>query len=321
MSSERGIQVGLDAHGNVMITGDNNRVTVVHGSRTIITADDSPPPAIGPNPYLGLAAFTEAEADRFFGREALTRRLWEQFRDLQSPPPGEQIPRLLPVLGPSGCGKSSVVRAGLIPELARQPLPGRRATRVVFTVPGAHPLESLGRVLAQLVHGETSAARTREQTGELRQRNQAGRHDGLRRIADELPDLASAPLVVLVDQFEEIYTLCEDADERDAFVANLLEAASDPGGGVTVVLTLRSDFLGHTQRHAGLNQLIARQSVIVPAMTVEELREAIARPAEQAGHPLGPGLFFHRNSGGGWVAGKSQYSQQLHGRQDELGRD
>jgi len=289
MNSERGIQVGLDAQGNVMITGDNNRVTVVHASRTVSTADDSPPPAIGPNPYLGLAAFTEAEAGRFFGREALTRRLWAHFRDLQSPPPGEQILRLLPVLGPSGCGKSSVVRAGLIPELARQPLPGRRATQVALLVPGAHPLESLGRVLARLVHGETSVARTEEQTAALRKRSQAGRHDGLRRIADELPDLASAPLVVLVDQFEEIYTLCEDAEERDAFVANLLEAASDAGGGVTVVLTLRSDFLGHTQRHARLNQLIARQSVIVEGMAPEELRDAIARPAEQAGHPLESG--------------------------------
>jgi tetratricopeptide (TPR) repeat protein len=93
--------------------------------------------------------------------------------------------------------------------------------------------------------------------------------------------------VVLVDQFEEIYSLCKDTNERKAFIENLLCAASDPTGNLSVIITLRSDFLGETQRHPGLNQVISSdQSVIVPAMTESELRRAIAEPAKQAGHPL-----------------------------------
>ena len=65
-----------------------------------------------------------------------------------------------------------------------------------------------------------------------------GEHDGLRRISDSLPEIAFSPLIVLIDQFEEVYTLCKDRCERDAFVSNLLDAVADPSGRVSVVMTL-----------------------------------------------------------------------------------
>ncbi|MDX2242159.1 MAG: hypothetical protein NW224_15855 [Leptolyngbyaceae cyanobacterium bins.302] len=193
----------------------------------------------------------------------------------------------MPIYGPSGSGKSSLARAGLIPDLARHPIPGYNQARVAVLVPGTHPLESLGTVLARIATQDlTPVAKTREFARELKQVNEAGEYDGLRRIASVIPDITISPLVVLVDQFEEVYTLCKDSTEREAFVGNLLNAAGDRAKQVTVILTLRSDFLGEIQKHPDLNRLFSEQGYLVPAMNLEELRQVIAKPAELAGYPL-----------------------------------
>lgn len=250
MPDDRHIQIAGDAAGNTVITGDRN-VVIIYIAQVIEPERPSVATAVGPNPYQGLSAFTEREADRFFGRERLTEQLWDVFRALHDSPPGESAPlRLLPILGPSGSGKSSLIRAGLIPELARRPLPGLRMPRVAVVTPGAHPLEALAGVLARLATNDpTPVAKTREFAGELQQRNVHGAYDGLRRVAVALPEIGTSPLIVLIDQFEELYSLCDDADERDIFVGNLLHAAADLAAQVSILLTLRSDFLGHTQHH------------------------------------------------------------------------
>jgi hypothetical protein len=160
--------------------------------------------------------------------------------------------------------------------------------RVAVLVPGTHPVEALAGVLAKVATQDPMpVTKTREFTTELNLPTAAGLYDGMRRIADLMPQIKDSPLVVLVDQFEEVYSLCKDTNERQAFIENLLCAASDPTGNLSVIITLRSDFLGETQRHPVLNQVIGSdQSVIVPAMTEDELRRAIAEPAKQAGHPL-----------------------------------
>ena len=194
---------------------------------------------------------------------------------------------MLPVLGPSGCGKSSLARAGLIPELARRPLPGRKRARVTIFTPGTHPVEALAGVLAKIATNDISpVAKTREFASELKRVNDAKEYDGLRRIADLLPDITLSPLIVLVDQFEEVYSLCKDTTERQAFIENLLHATGDPAARVSLILTLRSDFLGETQKHITLSQAITGNGFIVPAMSRDELERAITLPAEQAGHPL-----------------------------------
>jgi WD40 repeat protein len=240
--------------------------------------------AIGPNPYKGLLAFHETDGDRFFGRDPQIKELWEKFRDLHE---DESATRLLTIYGPSGSGKSSLARAGLIPELAREPLPGRDRARVAVLVPGSHPLEALATVLARIATEDaTPVAKTREFAAELKEVNSEGVYDGLRRIGDALPEIADKPLIVLVDQLEEVFTLCEDPAERDAFVGNLLCAAADRSKRVSAIVTLRSDFLGATQKYPLLNQLIASQGYLVAAMSPEGLREAITKPAKMAGHPL-----------------------------------
>src|SRR5262245_45401310 len=157
MTGERTISIGRDASGNVLVTGDGN-VVVVQTTRTLAVATELPvAPDIGPNPYRGLEAFREEHADRFFGRETLTNKLWMVFRDLHQLPIGAQVPlRLLPIIGPSGSGKSSLARAGLVAELARRPLPNRSEARVGVLTPGSHPIEALALVLARIATGDAT---------------------------------------------------------------------------------------------------------------------------------------------------------------------
>jgi hypothetical protein len=139
---DRSVSVSRDAGSNAIVTGDHNNVRVVVFQSVAERRDPEPAAseAIGPNPYMGLSAFHEEDADRFFGRETQITRLWDKLQDLQQQPdPGQVRPRLLPILGPSGSGKSSLARAGLIPELARRPLPGWKDSRVAVLTPGAHP--------------------------------------------------------------------------------------------------------------------------------------------------------------------------------------
>lgn len=239
---------------------------------------------IGANPYQGLLAFQETDGDRFLGREKEISILWEKLCILHEE---ISVTSVLPIFGPSGSGKSSLARAGLIPELARRPLPGRDRARVAVLVPGTYPLESLATVLARVATNDpTPVTKTREFAAELAQANSSGKYDGLRRIINVLPETEVSPLILLVDQFEEIYTLCKDAVARDRFVENLLEAAQEESQQVLIIITLRSDFLGEIQKHPELNRLFSRQGFLVPAMDEEELRQIIAKPAELAGHPL-----------------------------------
>ena len=243
------------------------------------------PPVSQKNPYRGLAAFQPEDAHLFCGREALTRTLWQRFEALFEKP---DAVRLLPILGPSGSGKSSVARAGLLAALARSPVPGPQPLRIAIVKPGERPIESLARALVPLLPLDSTVLPANRQLEIERLLNDGEiPSQGLRRFAADLPDIAASPLCILVDQFEELYTLCKEPKERDTFVGILLHAASDACRHVSIVLTLRSDFLGETQRHHNtLNQLIAQEGVIVPGLSPEELRDAIAKPAQQSGRPL-----------------------------------
>ncbi|MDJ0719776.1 MAG: tetratricopeptide repeat protein [Prochloraceae cyanobacterium] len=278
------VEISQDSIGNTIING---QLIIIETQRPIKKKETSTEAKIGPNPYKGLLYFDETDSDRYFGREAQIKKLWEIFNQLHQQ---EESLRLLPILGPSGCGKSSLARAGLIPSLARRPLPARKKARVAILTPGTHPIEALAGVLAKIATNDIApVTKTRELTKELKISSDSGEYDGLRRIADLLPDINSSPLIVLVDQFEEVYSLCKDTDARQAFIENLLHAAGDRAARVSVILTLRSDFLVETQKHIQLSQAITRQGFIVPAMSKEELRDAISLPAERAGYPLDKG--------------------------------
>ena len=248
------------------------------------TVTDATAQSVGPNPYKGLAAFQETDGDRFFGRDQPIQDLWQRLRDLFE---DQNAVRLLPIYGPSGSGKSSLARAGLIPALAKQPLPGYEQARVAVFTPGTCPLEALANVLAQIATDEmTPITKAAEFRSALATPDKLGTYNGLRQIADIVPRITASPLFIVVDQFEEIYSLCEDESAREAFIANLVVAAQERSRRVAVILTLRSDFLGQVQSSPMLNQLFSKQGVLVPMMDRAALREAIAQPAEQAGHPF-----------------------------------
>jgi hypothetical protein len=135
------------------ISGDARGVVIAgskaEGIATEKVSDLSPgskPP--GANPYEGLLYFEEADGIRFFGREKVTGALYARLTALLEI--DTDRPRILPVLGPSGCGKSSLVRAGLVPRLARERAARLVEPRVLVLTPGSHPLEALARALARL---------------------------------------------------------------------------------------------------------------------------------------------------------------------------
>jgi hypothetical protein len=248
------------------------------------------PSELGENPYQGLKTFRENDGDRFFGRDEQIAILLEKFHGLHV---HSGTVRILPIYGPSGSGKSSLARAGLIPALGKQPLRGKDRCRVVSLTPGLRPLETLANVLAQIITNDPMPVEKAEEFERvLKKENNHQKFEGLRRIASTLPDIDFLPLIILVDQFEEIYTYQAQNhqfgnDERDAFVENLLCAAGDPSQNVSVILTMRSDFLGKTQQqHEILNTLFSSQGHLVPAMQREQLAIAITEPAKRAGYNI-----------------------------------
>jgi energy-coupling factor transporter ATP-binding protein EcfA2 len=277
--------------GSFLLSGNNNQVTI-YGSVIKTQEKTTTPAQLKANPYQGLLAFQERDYQRFFGRDRQIKTLWTKLRDLYEQ--NQQL-RFLPVYGPSGCGKSSLVRAGLIPELVRHPLPVCDSVRVATLIPGHRPLEALAMVLAKVATNEpTPIAKSEEFLAVLEKPcavkpGMLGHEQefcGLRKIAALLPEIHTSPLIVFVDQFEEIYSLCDSPGEREAFISNLIQAASDRSQQVTVVVTFRSDFLRELQQDPPLYHLFSEQGVLVRPLLVEELHEAIAKPAELADHPL-----------------------------------
>jgi len=228
-------------------------------------------------PYQGLQPFQEADADFFFGRSALIQRLVEALRE----------GRFLAIVGPSGSGKSSVARAGLIQALRQEGLPGSDRWRFVTFAPGVRPIEELAISLGPIVPKLSGHRAAAQFIADLR-RDETSLHLALRlALSAEEPAVRA---LFLVDQLEEIFTLCQDETERQMFIENLLYAAGASGGRATVVLALRADFYARTAGHRELADLIAERQVPVTPMEEAELKEAIVEPAQRVGLSLEPGL-------------------------------
>jgi WD40 repeat protein/serine/threonine protein kinase/DNA-binding SARP family transcriptional activator len=223
------------------------------------------------NPYKGLRYFREADAPDFFGRDALIRHLLARLE-------GET--RFLAVVGPSGSGKSSAVHAGLIPALRRGALPGSEDWFVVTMQPGSTPFERLEEALLRV-----ASEPPRDLLGQIR-----GDEQGLLRVLEEVLPGEDDALVLVVDQFEEIFTLVDDEAERAHFLASLLAAASGSGGRLRLVVTLRADHYDRPLQYAGFGELIRQHTEVVLPLSPEELEQAIVRPAARVGVTLEPGL-------------------------------
>ncbi len=251
------------------------------------------PPAPGEPPFKGLSFFDEADAGLFFGREALTAQLVAQVCDCLAPDHGQY--RVLTVIGASGSGKSSIVRAGLVPalRLLAPPAEGSIARSgpesqpafqdsIYVITPTAHPLEALA---ISLTRTADSVMATTALMDEL-VRDPRSLHFAAARIAH----LGGASHVLLVvDQFEELFSLCHDEAERRAFVDNLLYAAQAPGPTI-VVIALRADFYAQCVPFENLRQALCERQIYIGAMSPEALRRAIEEPARLGGWTFEPGL-------------------------------
>ncbi|MCC3777848.1 helix-turn-helix domain-containing protein [Streptomyces sp. UNOB3_S3] len=243
----------------------------------------------GACPYRGLSPFGAEDARWFFGRDeavaGVVSRLTERLR----------APGPLMVMAPSGAGKSSLLRAGLVPALRRGvlPVPGSHAWPVILLTPGDRPVEELLDRLAKA----TGAPRRllgkalEDGPGTLAATVRAAT-DGLRPADSE----ARIAPVIVVDQFEETFTLCHDVSERLSFVAALLALAGDrqdAGDGVPtalVVLGARADFYDRCLAHPGLATSLQHGHVTLGPMSDAQLRDAIVAPAREAGLKVEPGL-------------------------------
>jgi WD40 repeat protein/transcriptional regulator with XRE-family HTH domain len=233
-------------------------------------------PASGLPPYKGLRCFDESDAEWFYGRERLTELLVETLIGL-----AESEQRFLAIVGASGSGKSSVVRAGLTPALRWRP--GSSGWPIITLTPGAHPLESLAAGLS----GEARMrAPARKLADEL-----ASRPEKLSETLEKLCKLANAAHAVLVvDQFEELFTLCRSEREQAAFIEALTLAAATAGGVAVVVIVLRADFYAQCARFDSLRLALARRQEYIGSMTGEEMRRAIEEPARRGHWELEAGL-------------------------------
>jgi WD domain, G-beta repeat len=238
----------------------------------------------GQCPYRGLRVFDVDDAPFFFGREALVQWLLNELRPAAE---GQPINRFLAIVGSSGSGKSSVARAGLVAALRRDDISTSSRWSVAICRPGSDPLESLAVALSRAGNVGQGAPALAELIAEF-QKNEKTLHLIARQsFPENAPDMR---LVVVVDQFEEVFTLCRKEELREALVRNLLYAAKVAQGQTLVILTMRADFYGKCAANAELAAAFSDHHILVGPMTDDELRLAIERPIQLVGCELEAGL-------------------------------
>lgn len=223
------------------------------------------------NPYKGLRAFQEADAVDFFGRESIISRLVQRLR-------GQGVEsRMLVLVGPSGSGKSSLARAGLLPALRRGAVPGAGKWVYPIMTPGTTPLtefeQAVGRMAAVSPDGLAEAVRANPERVNV--------------LLDKVLQ-PGTEFALVIDQFEEVFSLASDEDERSAFLNMLVALARNPRA--RVIMTLRADFYDRPLLHPAFGDLVRDCTEVVLPLSATEMEAAIVRPAERLGVTFEPGL-------------------------------
>ena len=223
-------------------------------------------------PYRGLEVFYAEHEPNYFGREAMVRKLLGRLGETN----------FVAVVGPSGCGKSSLVRAGMVPALRKGDLPGSEKWQVETFLAGDDPLRALALALVHLLMPDATPVDRLTEARKLADHLRDGTlaiADVLAQLKDQCPGLPR--LILVADQFEEVFTLCGDEAQRRSFLQTLLQAAKAPW--VAVVLALRADFFGRVLDDEAFGRRVDAGLVSVLPMSREERREAVERPALRAG--------------------------------------
>jgi hypothetical protein len=216
----------------------------------------------GSGPYRGLASFSPAERDVFFGRDVETAEVLERLR--------AQAGVIL--AGPSGSGKSSLALAGVVPAVEEGALGGGVVYAAVVLTPRVHPVASLAAALSRAM-----GTPEKELAAFLRSTP--------RRLGESLREAlpASSGVVVVVDQLEEIATLARDPGEAADFAAALASLAEVSSPGLRLVATVRADLMDRLFAQEALRPVLTRGFYPVRPLVGEALRRAIEEPARAAG--------------------------------------
>lgn len=222
------------------------------------------------SPYLGLKPYHRDDFELFFGRRYATKALVQEIAYSYEPS------GLVVLVGASGAGKSSLLEAGLIPALADS----TNEWAIATVKPGSSPMVSL-RTAIDGIMGE-SVVPAVSSASPLREDSITVALDGWATDRRRL---------LIVDQFEELFTICEDEQERDAFLTVLEHAAAlRPDHASIVIIAVRADFYARCLDYPILASALNRHSYVLDSMRLDELAEVIARPAELAGLVLESGL-------------------------------
>ncbi|MCB8984024.1 MAG: hypothetical protein H6659_09375 [Ardenticatenaceae bacterium] len=222
-------------------------------------------------PYVGLDAFQASHSGYFFGRERLVGRMLEKLEN----------GRFLAIIGPSGSGKSSAVLAGLLPRLQIGALPGSASWRYYpRLVPGSNPLQYLAQTLRADFN---SHAEWEQETGDAFRKN-------THQLANLVNRANDRPAVFVIDQFEEIFTLCASEETRQVFIDNLLNLIADETARHTLIITMRTDFESQLMRVTAFQRPYEQAQIRVTPMNAAQLHEAIKKPADKVGLRFADGL-------------------------------
>ena len=228
-------------------------------------------PAHPDNPYKGLRAFGETDAPDFFGRDRLLEELADRLPSSS----------LLVLAGPSGSGKSSTLRAGLLPALRTGSLSAAARWRIATMQPGTHPFPQLEAALLAVAPPIPPLDLSSQLVGDDL--------DLLRAALRVVPD-DDDRLVLLIDQFEDLFLQVSDEDVRDRFLRNLVEVLEDPHSRCTVILAVRTDLLDRPLAHPRFGPLVVDGLLHVLPLTPAELEAACTGPARRVGVHLEPEL-------------------------------
>lgn len=308
------------------------------------------PAPIAVNPFKGLRAFETADRHHFFGREALVQRLLTRFEHegalSHRGRRGEAGGRFMAIIGPSGSGKSSLMKAGLIPAIWNGDVPGSGEWYVATMTPGQRPLDELEIALLRLAS---------RQAEDLREHLERDRYGLLRAAELILPD-KRGELVLLIDQFEELFLLVAEEQKRRRFLDLLTSAATDLQSRVRIAISLRADYYDQPLNYQQFGELVRSNLETVLPLSAEELERAITKPTESASVEYEEGLvariindvlyqpgalpllqyalteLFERRIGrqlsheayeeiGGGIGALARRAEELYQEQDELGRE
>jgi WD40 repeat protein/serine/threonine protein kinase len=223
------------------------------------------------NPYKGLRAFQEADQGDFYGRKKLVEQLLKRLSE------DSQLRRFLAVIGPSGSGKSSVVKAGLIPAIRRGSLRESDSWFITQMTPGAQPFQELAAALLKV-----SRVPLENLTDTLR-----ASPDGLQKVA---AGIAPQGLLLVIDQFEELFTLTASPEERLSFLKCITAAATNGLSNVWIIVTLRADYYDRPLLYPEFGEMLRERTLVVLPLSSAETEEAITGPAERYSLRFEPGL-------------------------------